>query len=570
MTVGVHARRPFGTVQADGHEAADADPDEESSPRTSRWWGVALFASTATFYFGVGALLILRYNVFDPDAPSRVANAGLTFMSRYPHLSAIGFVWNPMPSLVEIPFVWLSQWWPPLRTRALAGTVQSALFMAGAVVMLRVIATDRGMGSGWRRLAIAGFALHPVIIVYAQSGLSEAAEIFSLLWAVRYLLRWMDSRLPKDLTWAGIALAVGYLSRYEIVVATAGAVALVGVIVIFRSPAGQRLTSTAIPVMVLVLPIAATFVVWAIIGWVLAGELFAQLSSRYGNAAQVANWVEANGNVRPAFAAWPVIAGRLLGTQPLVLVAAGIAVAIGVFRKRYDLLVPVVTMGPILAFAAYGQHAPTTFGFVRFYITAIPLVTCIAILCWIPSDDSNAFAGARRIGMALCASIFLTMPITAVAMRDPSIGDTQIQLGVTSVLFPDKTHSHDSWYRRLNINESETAKFLDDQHLEPGTVLMDTANTWGIWLRSNNPKQFVLTSDYDFTVKLNRPWNLGVKYIVVTAPDNYNADAVAIRYPKIWETGAGIGIPVLSVADAKGYDAYRIFQVVKPPERARP
>ena len=70
MTVGVHARRPFGTVQADGHEAADADPDEESSPRTSRWWGVALFASTATFYFGVGALLILRYNVFDPDAPA--------------------------------------------------------------------------------------------------------------------------------------------------------------------------------------------------------------------------------------------------------------------------------------------------------------------------------------------------------------------------------------------------------------------------------------------------------------------------------------------------------------------
>ena len=43
----------------------------------------------------------------------------------------------------------------------------------------------------------------------------------------------------QDLTWAGIALAVGYLSRYEIVVATAGAVALVGVIVIFRSPAGN-------------------------------------------------------------------------------------------------------------------------------------------------------------------------------------------------------------------------------------------------------------------------------------------------------------------------------------------
>ena len=193
--------------------------------------------------------------------------------------------------------------------------------------------------------------------------------------------------------------------------------------------------------------------------------------------------------------------------------------AIGVFRKRYDLLVPVVTMGPILAFAAYGQHAPTTFGFVRFYITAIPLVTCIAILCWIPSDDSNAFAGARRIGMALCASIFLTMPITAVAMRDPSIRG-----------YPDPTRcdfrtvpGQDALARQLvsaaqhqRVRNSEVSR-----RPTPGTwngVDGHPSNTWGIWLRSNNPKQFVLTSDYDFTVKLNRPWNLGVKYIVVTAP----------------------------------------------------
>ena len=101
-------------------------------------------------------------------------------------------------------------------------------------------------------------------------------------------------------------------------------------------------------------------------------------------------------------------------------------------------------------------------------------------------------------------------------------------------------------------------------------MLMDTANTSLIWLHSNNPKQFLMTSDYDFTQALNQPWERGVKFIIVASPDNYNADAVGIRYPEIWSTGAGISIPVLAVADAKGHDAYGVFQVVKPLEQPRP
>src|SRR5215218_9137008 len=101
-------------------------------------WGIALFALLFVLYFAVGAVLILRYNMFDPDAPSRVANAGYALMSRQPHLSAIGFVWNPLPSLVEIPVLQLSRWIPELKTHGLAGVAQSALFMARRDLMLRI------------------------------------------------------------------------------------------------------------------------------------------------------------------------------------------------------------------------------------------------------------------------------------------------------------------------------------------------------------------------------------------------------------------------------------------------
>ena len=97
-------------------------------------------------YFVVGYVLMMRYNMFEADATSRVANAGYVLMSRDPHLSAIGFVWNPLPSLVEIPVLLFARWWPELRTHGLAGVVQSALFMAGSALMVRRIALDRGVG----------------------------------------------------------------------------------------------------------------------------------------------------------------------------------------------------------------------------------------------------------------------------------------------------------------------------------------------------------------------------------------------------------------------------------------
>ena len=66
-----------------------------------------------------------------------------------------------MPSLVEIPFVWLEPMVAAVENSALAGTVQSALFMAGAVVMLRVIATDRGMAAAGGGSPSRVSPLHP-------------------------------------------------------------------------------------------------------------------------------------------------------------------------------------------------------------------------------------------------------------------------------------------------------------------------------------------------------------------------------------------------------------------------
>ncbi len=557
--------------------AADGDRLDGPPPVRSRWWGVALFVFFTAVYGGVGTLLTLRYGLIDADGISRVANSGYVLMSRDPHLSAIGFVWNPLPSLVEIPLLQFSHWWPELRTQGLAAVIQSALFMAGAALMVRRIALDRGLGAGWRWLAIACFALNPVIVIYGGSGMSEAAETFTTLWCVRYLLLWLESKRVGDLAWAGVALGVGYLARYEVAVTACGVAVLVAVVEFLRTHRESRVSSAILSVIIALFPFGVAFVVWAVTGWIVNDTLFATLTSKYGNGSQIAESISRSVVLAQAGdESWSLIAARLLAMQPFVGIAVVLAVVTAMFRKTFDTLVPVAVFGPVLAFAAWGQHTSTTFGWFRFYLLAIPLVVCVAMACWAPigqiaptrwrAGSPEAKAGA----VLLCASLLIGIPVTAKSMLNQDIGNQQLQFGLKSLLDPENNRPEDQWYRRMLNNERLLAGYLDNKHLPDGSVLMDTFHGWGIWLASDDPKQFVVTSDYDFRAALNRPWDFGIQYIVDSNPAHSAANAVNLRYPSFWYDGAGIATMVYSGRGDTGDERWRVFKVAKPTSKADP
>ncbi|MET0704235.1 MAG: hypothetical protein ABWY93_31695 [Mycobacterium sp.] len=541
--------------------------DPQRPPSRRSWWQpVTLFVLLSTAYFVAGSVLIMRYNLYDGDGISRVANAGYTLFSRDPHLSAIGFVWNPLPSLVQVPLLPLSHWWPELRTYGLTGVLQSALFMAAAALMVRQIAIDRSTGPVWRWVAVTCFALNPLIVIYGGAGMSEAAEVFCVLWCVRYLLLWVDSQRVGDLAWAGIALGVGYLARYEMVVAAAGAALLVLAVVLVRLPRTERIPSAALNVIILLFPIALAFITWAVTGWIVNGELFATLSSRYGNGSQVAEAVARSGTAHSASADLLLIAVRLFAMQPFVGIAAVLAAALAVLTKKFDALVPAAVCGSVLAFSAWSQFTGTTFGWFRFYLLAIPMVTVIALVCWTPSGLPVGWwrlgSLPSRLGAALLtASLLIGIPVTAQSMLNQDIGNQQLQFGLNSLLNPGTYPPDEQWYRRMGDDDRLLASYLDRKHLPEGSVLMDTFFCWGVWLASDNPKQFVITSDYDFVVALNRPWDFGIQYIVVSNPNISDADAVNLRYPTLWADGAGFASVVYSSNEPGGKERRRVYRV---------
>lgn len=534
----------------------------------SRWPGIILFGCAAIVYATIGIVSVVHYNFADPDGPSRVANAGYVLFSRDPHLGAIGFVWNPLPSLVEIPILLFARWIPELKTLGLAGCIQSSLFMAGAVVLMRRIALDRDLGAVWRWVAIVAFAANPMILVYGGNGMSEAAEIFCILWAVRYLIRWVEQRQVPDLCWAAIALGMGYLARYDVAFAVVGAAVLVGLITWF-TPGRYRMSQTALNVLIAAFPAAAAFVILAAASWILTGDALAAITSQYGNSSQITTaLIRGSGDLGERSSTVSVIAARLFGMQPLVGVVAAVTLALAVLRRSWQPVVPVVVCGSVLAFAAWGQLSGNTFGWFRFYILAIPMTLVSTMLWWQPTLTRPGLWAApgwlaKAGALVLVASIGVGFPTVWHSMLTRGIGNQAAQYGINSIIDPKRVVPDQQWYRNLRKDDFIIADYLDRQHLPRGSVLMDTFAGWGIWLASDNPKQFVITSDYDFNDALAAPWDHGIRYILVSNPASNDAvDAVSRSYPSMWRDGAGIGKEVLAVIGPDGTQRWRLYEVV--------
>lgn len=521
-------------------------------------------------YSAVGIVLAAHFNLIDGDGPSRVANAGYVVFSRYPHLGAIGFVWNPLPSLVEIPLLLFSPLWPELKTLGLAGVFQSALFMAGAVVVVNGIGRDLRVPRIWRWLAVAGFACNPMIVLYGAVGLSEAALVFCTMWAVRRILRWLDSGSVTDLAAAGFGLAAGYLARYEAAIAIAGATAVVMAITWWRERGGQGARRPIADAfhdgIIIALPGALVVVAWALTAWLLIGEPFPQSTSQYGNSSQLEMAARANGgSAVDLHNLGEVLAARILGMSPLLVPVLAVAIVLAVQRRRPGIAVPVAIFGSVLAFQIVALLIGSTFGWFRFFIFAIPLTTVAMLLWWPQSARTGGVVGeAAELlpGAAMAVVVAVSIPVTWGAMLDPAVGNQSVQYGLNSIVSPDTYPPDQRYYFRFMQDDRAIAAWLDSQNLPEGSVLSDTFQSWGIWLASEKPEQFVITSDYDYRAALNDPAGHGVRYILVSNPGtSVGVDAINSRYPTLWDDGAELGHRVLSVTGSTGEVRWRVYAV---------
>ncbi|MGA9871724.1 MAG: glycosyltransferase family 39 protein, partial [Rhodococcus sp. (in: high G+C Gram-positive bacteria)] len=438
-----------------------------------------LFFGAFAGYLAVGLTLSLHFGYLLGDALARTSSAQAVLLSRDPHVSALGFIFTPLTALLQLPIVALSSWWTDITRWNISGIVISALFMAGATVMVLGICRDRGL-RGWHSgLITAVFALNPMIVFYGANGMSEAVFLFCTCWAVRRLIRWVHTDDVHDLIVTGIALALAYLTRYDAVVAIAGAAFLVAGVTLLRRGRGEwkAMRRRAILDAVLVAgPGFIAFAVWSATSWLITGELFAQLSSSYGNAAILEQSGGSTGSTLTN-AAFAIAAILVLGPLlPLLLPIGGVLAA---RRRDLEFLVAPVLFGSVLAFQALTYVSGSTFGFLRFYLCAVPLAV-VAVIQLVPARGDvrtrrrGAFAvertstGSAGLSRSMAALSVLGLFVTGWAMTMPTLAPQEYALRYLLDDRPDAADVDAVAAQRIAASfstERELAAFLDEQDL---------------------------------------------------------------------------------------------------------
>lgn len=543
---------------------------------------VTVFLMALTLYLAVGYWLQVRHGFILGDALSRVSAAQSVLFSRDPHLAAIGFIFTPLTAVVQIPAIAISPLWPDMSERAFSGTMMSAVFMAGAVIQIMSMGTDRGLPRSYVLAITALFALNPMIIFYGANGMSEAPFLFFMSWAVRRLIMWMvDDDVHHLVTAGGVAMGLAYLTRYDAVACIAAAGILVGLTTYLRARPAPRVRRALLDQIMVSGPGLVAFIGWAGVSWLITGQAFGQFTSQYGNAAIL----EQSGHSAPGFGEGLTFSAVCITLLAPTLIP--LAVWVAVRRRRTPdwqvLVVPLAIYGAALTFQAISYATGSTFPFLRFYIIAIPLAACLAMLAvpdgvLAPAKRRGKFApapppvqgsGRRRSRAAyvpVAAAFAVAIPVTAWGMGQPEYAPQEYALGAVLAPQRDSVSEQKAIEHRIAASfstEREIADYLERMNLPDGSVIVDTEFGFAILAASGHPTTFVVPSDPDFTAALNEPAAHGIKYMLAVPREGRGtADALNLRYPTLYDTGADVATLALEIPNnGDSQPDWRLYRV---------
>ena len=558
--------------------------------------GGAVALLCIALYLATALVLDFKALSFDGDAVARMANGFYVLYSRDPHLAAIGFVWNPLQSILDIVPLLFKGLWPALASHDMAGSIVSVLCMVGAVHQVRAALKDWGVPRAPRLVMTAVFALNPMILFYSGNGMSEALYLFTLVATARYLARWLRHDDLRSLTYAAVSLGFCYLARNEAVLPAvlAGCLVLVASYSRGTGVRRSRIMRALTDGTIFLLPFVTNFLGWAAASDVITGQPFAQFTSQYGNSALIA----ASG----AFATKSSLgsdlrleAHALLYIAPLLAVIV-LAAAITAWRRRDPLvLVPLTVVGGGLAFDLVGFLAHSVFFLFRYYIAAVPLeVLLVGVILAstreqirerslaLPSSreptDDPTLAVARRelrrrarilsvVGMAVAVvALAPSIPATAAGMFNPVIGSLEVQeLGY---VFHHPLSAQDRIDKAHFATIQNISGYLAGLHLPEGDVLVDNSSGCvpAVITTVPDPRIFVIPNDRDFQRSLADPLTFHVHYILLPPSSSVDVNVATVKtYPTLYDTGDGFA-RLVHTFPARGLcPAYRLYRVVGHP-----
>lgn len=489
------------------------------------------------------------------DAISRVANAFYVLYSRDPHLAAIGFIWNPLPSMLEMIPLLFWKVAPIVASSGLAAVIVSASFTAATVVLIYRMLLRHEVPAIFRRIIIAGFIANPFIFFYGANGMSEMMFSFAIVWAVSALTTWMREQKTVSLVEIGVALSLGFWIRYE-AVALGFAIAVCIVIILYvRLPIGfnraefrqVHYPKMEASLLLALAPPVCSGLLWIFLNATIMGDPLYFLHSGYSNTAFVQDrsteLIEMTGDfIRVTMFAFRKMLFFLLPLAALLVLRMMTA-----RLWQWDTLLLLTLAGAIPAMQALMLYQGSSYGWLRFFM--YPLIIAIA---WLPYEwtQIRMLPRAKTMFAVICAAVLLSAGVIR-DMNDQRLAPEEY----------GSLHMSESQTARDMKEGREIARYLDalieSRKPEETLILTDSFSAFSVIVNIRNPRNLVITNDRDFPEILDAPQDHGIDYILVSRLEGAVLQVIHHKYPDMFDGG----VPWTELTEEFS-DNWRLYRVL--------
>ena len=530
------------------HKAPIDKERSQLRPRES----LLIFLASFLLYFAIGIVCYKVLHIGNGDALSRTANAYYVLYSRDAHLASIGFLWPPLPSLLQIPLLPIMK---ALDCLPLSGSLVTSLFGALSLVMLNIVLAKLKLPEWLRWILVLLTMLHPDFIHLSAIGMAEPILIFFILLAI-----WGYMQMPYGTrSWVicGVGLALAFLVRYESLGLMAGVA--VSVVVLFWSDltgTRQELEGKLLAVLV---PPAYVVAVWMFLNWIVMDNPIYFVSSEY-SLSNATDTAQIAGRAHALYLAWGNIfqttayTFKRLTQQNLSFVLGAMVMTIAAFlrrnRKMVGLLIILLDIPFFTAGLIFIGSLSTWF---RYWVYAVPFGAII-----IGAIHNLMKRGVyRNMMMVLLVVLFaLSIPFSLQTLHTDSSLELDLQrLGAYT--FAPQTEPDlrmdDGYYAFYNDGPILAAKI--DEFSEKGLVMMDASKSHFVIIEVAHPERLMITNDRDFQDALRDPRGK-VDYILVPKEDNI----FSRNYPGIYDGAYEWAQLIYDFQDTMSH--YRVFAIL--------
>jgi hypothetical protein len=481
-------------------------------------------------YYGYYKEIVLN------DAFSRTANAYYVLFIKPLRFASIGLVWNPLPSMLQLPFVAVAKYWKPIVTNGISAALVTAAFAAGSCVLLYTTFRRYKISTFQTIILLILYGSNPYIFFYGFNGMSEIIFFYMMIYAVSHLNLWIYQGKPSDIIKIGFALALAFLCRYE-AIPFAAAVGL-GILIIlwdkekkFRPSATrkEKYYHAEATVIILYTPLLYSIFIWVIFNWVITGNPLYFLNSAYSNSSQS----EFSAFVGTPLTACFYVINKLI---PFIPVLLGIIVVRIVDRRLFkkDFLILLCLVFTMILFHYSMLLGGNSYGWLRFFSYCLPI--CMA---WLPYELSQAKkqVNPKLPFVVLACSLLVSSVLTGYFLNDPELSPEENNLTIST-------------------ESRQVAEYIND-NLPDETILADSFLTGSIILNIDNIDNVVTSASLGFYDIVNNPLKYGISYILVPDPSRIgHLDAINARYPYLYANGLDWCVKV------KDFDGYKLFKVI--------